>query len=102
MPENKIGLSDVIVNLRSELVRAQKEGEGKGVRFRVEDIEVELQVTATQEAGVEGGVKFWVYNAKAEGKLAKQGVQKLKFKLKPGGPDGRPIEVADHDKKPQD
>jgi len=88
--------------VREELLEAQKQGEGKNLRFRVEDIEVELQVTTTQEAGVEGGVKFWVYNAKAEGKLAKQSVQKVKFKLKPETAEGDPLRVADQDKKPQD
>jgi hypothetical protein len=102
MSKNDIALSDVIVDLRRELLKAQEKGRDQDLKFRVEDIEVELQVTATKEAGAEGGGKFWVYNAKAQGKLGKQSVQKLKFKLKPETADDKPLKVKDKGKKPQD
>jgi len=102
MADDRFELSTVIVKLREELLDAQKQGEGKGLRFRVEDIEVELQVVAGKEGTGKVGVKWWVYNAEAAGTVSSQATQKLKFKLKAIGPDGGPIDVADHDKKPQD
>ncbi len=40
------------------------------------------------EAGIDGGVKFWVYNAEAE---AEVNVSEARTqKLRPVGPDGKP------------
>lgn len=102
MPKNRIQLSDVIVELRRELRDAQIKGEGQDLKFRVEDIELELQVAREKEGSGEVETKWWVYNAKAAGKLAKQSVQKLKFKLIPETGKGEPLKVSDIDKKPQD
>lgn len=76
---NEIELSEVIVNLRKELLKAQVKGANEGLKFKVEDIEVELQI-ATSKKG-ESDVKFWVVNF--GGEIASSATHKIKLKLKP-------------------
>jgi len=54
----RIPLSELIAELRSELAEAQKEGAGKELRFTVEEIEIELKVGITKEVGAAAKVKF--------------------------------------------
>jgi Trypsin-co-occurring domain 2 len=97
MAESEIPLADVIRQLREEMLTAVEAGKGHGLRFEVQDIEVELQVVATKggsgELGGEGGVKLWVIG-KAGGKVAAEysssQVHTVKLKLRPklDGGDG--------------
>ena len=79
---DRVELSSLIKSLRSELTKAQKEGEGQDLRFTVDSIELELQVTTTGRAGGEGGVKFWVFNAKGKVDVSKASMQKMKLSMK--------------------
>ncbi|MBF0371702.1 MAG: hypothetical protein HQL52_19875 [Magnetococcales bacterium] len=91
----KIALPDMISHLRKNLQQAQEEGRDKDLRFAVEEVELELQVTMTDETKAGGGVKFWVYNANLEAKAASQAVQRIKLKLAPVKSDGEtPVQVA--------
>lgn len=89
--ENTIELAEVIQELRSELQRTMKAGEGEGLRFEVQDLELELQVGVTKSitGGGEGSAKvtFLVFeigaSGKAEGSWSTERTQKLKLKLKP-------------------
>jgi len=79
-----VKLSDMITSLRSELESAVQEGEGKEIRFRLEDVEIETQVTF--ECSGDGKLNFWVLEA---GGQAKRGtVQTLRLKLKPAAKEG--------------
>jgi len=51
----QLELSQMIASLRSELSNAQSEGEGKGIRFTVEDVELELDIIAEEQA--EGSIR---------------------------------------------
>jgi len=97
---DKIPLSEMLAQLRKDLLQTQEEGKGSDLKFQIEDIEIELQLATTKEAGVGGGVKFWVYNANAKVSASEANTQKLKLKLKPIGPDKKPLEVSDKDKLP--
>lgn len=97
---DKIPLSDMLAQLRQELVHAQWVGEDSSLKFLVEDIEIELQIATTKGADGGGGVQFWVYNANAKVSASEVNTQKLKLKLKPIGPDKNPLEVSDKDKLP--
>lgn len=81
--DTRIRLSDLIDNLRKELIVAQWKGEGESIKFLVEEVELEVEVTAAKKTGGEVGLEFWVVNTKAEGEVSKETVQKLKLKLKP-------------------
>ena len=95
-----IELSDMLVGLRKELQEAQAKASKENLKFKVDSIEVEAQVTISQEASAEGGVKwkFWIFG-EAEGKVAvgvtKEAVQMIRLKLTPVNDDGSfPILVS--------
>lgn len=90
---NDIPLPALLNQLRDDLLATQ-EGADKGLTFRVEEIEVELQITATQETAGGAGVKFWVVDARADLKDADVRSQKLRLKLKPLGPGGKAADIA--------
>ena len=76
-------LSKYLIELRAELDKAQREGDGKNLRFRLEAIDLELQVTASDTLEAGGGFKFWVVNGDAKTKIAQESLQKLHLKLNP-------------------
>jgi len=90
-----IELAEMIKSLRSELEKAQAEGDGKDVRFLVGDVDLELQVGLSQKGGVGGKVDFWVYSAEASGELAKQTTQTIKLKLIPVGKNDSKVKLSD-------
>lgn len=96
---DQIPLADMLIKLREELDKAQCEGNDKRQRFRVESIDLELQVTVSKSTEAGAGIKFWVVNADGKGKLEEGSVQKLRLKLNPFTVDNegkeRPMDVAD-------
>lgn len=78
-----IPLSEMLGQLREELLTARAKSEGSDLKFQIEDIEIELQIVTTKGGKGGGGVKFWVYNAEAEINASQAKTQKLKLKLKP-------------------
>lgn len=105
--DNKIPLPNLLSQLRQDLSQAQADGEGSDLRFQIEDIEIELQLVATQKAEGGGGIKFWVINADAKIEGSQALTQKLKLKLKPvkvetdGKPNDGPMLISDTDRVPQ-
>jgi hypothetical protein len=90
-----IPLADLLLGLRKELRAAQEQAQHESLLFKVEDIEIEVQVGTTKTGGVEGGVKFWVLDAKAEGKIESQKLQTLRLKLTPVDATGGNTLVSD-------
>jgi hypothetical protein len=93
-------LSKVLIQLRKDLLDAQKEGEGRDLRFVVRDVEVELQVVATAEAEVGGGVRVWVLSAEGGGKAGETVTQTLRLKLGPVDKDDHPAKIASDETLP--
>lgn len=81
--ESGIPLRQMIQNLRAELNAAMQDGEEQDLRFKLEDVELELKVCTSLEAGANGGVKFWVLNFGANAKAKSEDVHTVKLKLKP-------------------
>jgi hypothetical protein len=95
---DKIALSEMLTQLRKDLLKTQQEGGGSDLKFQIEDIEIELQLATTKGDVAGAGVKFWVFNADAKIDTSEAKTQKLKLKLKPVGPDGdQPVKI--HSKK---
>ena len=90
-----LGLADVLAQLRANLAQALQEGAEQDLRFALDDVEVELQVAVTKEGIGKAGVKFWVINAEAGGKISVVTTQKIKLKMKVVDKDGRPMAIAD-------
>lgn len=95
-----IELSDMLVTLRKELMDAQKKGAAQDLKFKVEDVELEVQFTTTNDLDGKVGVKFWVYNAEAGGKTSDQTVHRLRLKLIPQL-SGGDLKISDTDRKPK-
>ena len=88
-----IELSEMIGQLRKELLIARDEIQGSDLKFRVDDIEIELQIVTSK--GANGGIKFFV---EAGGNVSQAQTQKLKLKLKPMvGLDNKLLDVTDED-----
>ncbi|MDX1999118.1 MAG: trypco2 family protein [Thermoanaerobaculia bacterium] len=80
----KIALAEMVEQLRSELREAVAAGEGRDLRFDVEEITIEAQVEVTKEVTTTGKVKFWVFTeAAAEGKLGSANLQKVIVRMRP-------------------
>ncbi len=91
----KIPLSEMLAELRSELEQAKLKGEDSELKFQIEDIEIELQVGTTEGSSSGGGIKLWVFNADATVNASEAKTQKLKLNLKPiHAPDNKPIKVS--------
>ena len=75
----EIELSQMIIDLRKELARAQDEGEGESIQFLVNETVLELQVKMAQKG--EAGIKFYVISAGGGGSSEQS--QKILIKLQP-------------------
>ncbi|MDR3036428.1 MAG: hypothetical protein LBV78_25590 [Kitasatospora sp.] len=62
-----VGLSEAIRSLRAELLAATQGTEGSPVRFSVDSVDLQMQVTVERVAEAQGGVKFAVASAGAKG-----------------------------------
>ncbi|XCN71367.1 MAG: trypco2 family protein [Candidatus Electrothrix aestuarii] len=93
--KKQLELAEMIKGLREQLAEAQREGQDKDIHFTVEDVELELQITAEKQASGGMSAKFYVFTGKLDGGKKNIETQKLKLKLKAGKADGSPLEVAD-------
>lgn len=80
---NQLELSQLILSLRAELAKAQAEGVDKEVRFTVEDVELELEISAEEQAEGSIAAKFYVLTSQFKGNKKDMVTQKIKLKLKP-------------------
>jgi hypothetical protein len=55
----KIGLKETLEALRIELSQAILVSEGKEIRFKMGEIELEMQIFVENSKDGKGGVKFW-------------------------------------------
>lgn len=90
-----IELADLLASLRSEINRARINGAGEAVRFRIDAIELEIQVEVEKTGEGNAGVKFWVLSAggKRSAKTAQTHV--LKLSLTAETEAGDPIRTSD-------
>ncbi|MCI5162472.1 MAG: hypothetical protein D3917_10755 [Candidatus Electrothrix sp. AX5] len=104
--QSAVELAEVIEGLRNELEKAQESGEGKAIRFGVNDIEIELELTIAKKLKAGGGVKgkadssaglVKYFVGKLSGEISLQGeaeyqkvsTQKVKLSLSAESPDGK-------------
>ncbi len=109
----ELELSDMLVLLRKELKAAQQKAvdEQEDLRFKVEDVEVEVNFIVGKEVEGQGTTKakfkFWVFSEaeaelQASGKYASQTVHKVKLRLTPQNADGSDTLVSDTGTRPND
>lgn len=78
-----ITLAKMIAAVREELKQAEIDGRGQDLRFEVQEVELELVVTAEHETTAGGGVKVWVIEAGADATVKKGQSHTVKVRLKP-------------------
>lgn len=93
----KLELANVIGQLREQIQEAVLAGQGKALKFSLEEISIELQVAVTKEVSAESKLSFWVIDGKAGGKLASTQTHKVALKLKPQNAvePGKPTLMSD-------
>ncbi len=100
--DNRIELSDMIAGLRSELRQARRKARKQELKFSVENIEIEAQVTVEKNKELEasGGWKFWVFSEaslKGTAGVTRECVQKVKLTLKIHDDDGEDVFLSGGD-----
>ena len=83
---SRIALAEMVEELRKEIQKAVKKGEGAEIRFGLGEVTLEAQVEVKREGGAEAGLSFWVFEAGASGGASKSVTQKVVLKLRPVRP----------------
>lgn len=80
---DRFPLSDVVEQLRKEIAKAVSQSEGEDIRFKVNEIEVEVTTVIEKSASGNAGVDISVlkFGAGVDGKKAD--TQTIKLKLQP-------------------
>ncbi|WNG34256.1 hypothetical protein F0U61_11905 [Archangium violaceum] len=94
-------LSDLIQQLRRELWTSIRTADNEALRFKVQSVEVELQVTVSRESEINGGIRFWVVNLGGKYTRTGEDVHTIKLKLLPAlGPQNKDVNIADETEHP--
>jgi Trypsin-co-occurring domain 2 len=100
----ELGIASAIEGLRVELEEAWATSAGKPVRFRVSDVTLTVQTVARREAGVSGKVRWYLIEAGADGRVARESTQTLVLTLTPAlyGETGTagPLDVSGEEPEP--
>lgn len=92
---DKIGLTETISALRSELAAAAEKAQGQKIQFPISSVQLEFQVGVTWDTEAKAGVKFWVLELGASGSYANESVQKVTLNLEaPVDAEGKAVKVA--------
>jgi len=91
-------LSDMIVGLRKEIQQAQAKAAKEDLKFSVESVEIEAQVTVSMEGSAKAGVKwkFWIVSeadAEIAGRVSREKVHTIRLTLTPEQDSGEPVKV---------
>jgi hypothetical protein len=89
-----IPLSEMIESLRQELASAMGKGKGQELHFEVGSAELEVELVAKRIKEGEGGVKFWVVNAKGRAAAEDEVTHRFKLSLTPVLEDGSRPKVS--------
>ncbi|MDQ0990204.1 trypco2 family protein [Streptomyces sp. V3I7] len=90
-----IELADLLASLRSELDRARTDADGKDVRFRINSIDLELQVAVEKSADAKAGVRFWVVSVGGGAAAKSSRTHTIKLSLDARTDTGDPVLTGD-------
>lgn len=86
--EPRLPLAATIQALRTELLHALEQSQGEDLRFALGPVELDLQLTISQEGSKEAGIKFWVVSAGATGSSSETTTHTVRLTLTPVGETG--------------
>lgn len=99
--EDLASLSDAIAALRDDLAKAWSDGQNSHVRFKVEPVELTVQVGVTKSGEGSAGIKWHILTLGGSRKHENATTQTLKLRLQPEFYDaaGRrlPAQISDPD-----
>ncbi|MEU8525748.1 MULTISPECIES: trypco2 family protein [Streptomyces] len=90
-----IELADLLKSLRSEIGRARLDAAGQDVRFRIDSIDLELQVAVEKSAEANAGMKFWVVSLGAKGTAKAAETHTVRLSLAAETATGEPVLTGD-------
>ncbi|GGX84439.1 trypco2 family protein [Streptomyces anandii] len=91
----EIGLVDAISALRNELLEAMTGSETSPIRFRLDSVDLEVQVVIGKSAEVGGKVRYWVVSAEGKGSLASTRTHTLRLHLQAATAANEPVYTSD-------
>ncbi|MFD9905575.1 trypco2 family protein [Streptomyces sp. NPDC059063] len=94
--DDAVELEDMIAQLRSALSRAMADGQGEGLRFQAEKIELELTVGVERSREPGAKVRFWVFDVHHSARSAHAATQRITLTLQPvqGDAPDRPALIS--------
>ncbi|MCF6524259.1 trypco2 family protein [Streptomyces sp. JJ36] len=90
-----IELADLLRALRREIGRAQLDAAGEDVRFRIDDVELELQVAVERTREADAGVRFWVVSLGGKGTKTSTDTHVVRLSLSAETASGGPVFTGD-------
>ncbi|MEV6975616.1 trypco2 family protein [Kitasatospora sp. NPDC093806] len=90
-----IELADLLASLRAEINRARIDSRDQDVRFRIDSIDLELQVAVEKSAEADGGVRFWVVSLGAKGAAKAAHTHTVRLALSAETADGGQVLTGD-------
>ena len=96
VPNDAVDLTAAISAVHEQLTAAiQTVRENAVLGFEYEDVEIELQMTATKKLGAEGGVRFYVFTAGGRAEQGSAATHRIKINIRPYNPGtGEPARVS--------
>lgn len=86
-PDDAVDLTTAINAVHEQLTAAIRNvRENDVLGFEYEDVEIELQMTATKNRGFEGGVRFYVFTAGGNADQGSSASHRIKISIKPYKP----------------
>ncbi|MFD5700192.1 trypco2 family protein [Streptomyces lasiicapitis] len=94
--DGAVELEDMIAQLRGALGRAMADGEGDGLRFQAEKLELELTVGVERSREPGAKVRFWVIDVQHSERSAHMTTQRISLTLQPvrGDAPDRPALIS--------
>ena len=95
MSDQGIALADLIDAVRSELRIAADRAARARLRFEVQEVELNVEITTTVTDEASGGIKVYVLNVGGRTSAADTAAHKVRIKLGAFTPEGKNFEVRD-------
>jgi hypothetical protein len=87
VPDDAVDLTAAINAVHEQLTAAIRNvRENDVLGFEYEDVEIELEMTATKTVGVTGGVRFYVFTAGGNADQGSSATHRIKINIKPYSP----------------
>lgn len=92
-----LDLADALTALREQLAESRTRAAGSPVRLTVEEVTVEFGLELQRSARAEGGFRFGVVSASAQGEGARRTTHTVTLRLAARSDTGGPVDVNDLD-----